>query len=270
MSVAGHFGEWLQGRLGPDGPVALVTLLCPALHVRTSDTARRAVRRPARRPVFTPEQLAPFWETLEIPAVPLPNLTYDMPLGAGAGASTATLIAYAKHAGFSGEAEQLVKGCLAVEGASDPLMLPDADSLLWASREGLIVAKYKRPPACTVLGGFWGAPEQTDATDQDFPDISELAEDWANFSDLASLGAIASQSSERCTALRRSPETPSCPTSDPLPDLAKSLGALGHIRAHTGSARGLIFPVGAAPKHGLEALGEAGLTATLAFQTGAS
>ena len=27
--VAGHFGEWLQGRLGPDGPVALVTLPCP-------------------------------------------------------------------------------------------------------------------------------------------------------------------------------------------------------------------------------------------------
>ena len=25
--VAGHFGEWLQGRLGADGPVVLVTLL---------------------------------------------------------------------------------------------------------------------------------------------------------------------------------------------------------------------------------------------------
>ena len=31
--VAGHFGEWLQGRIGPDGPVALVTLACPALGV---------------------------------------------------------------------------------------------------------------------------------------------------------------------------------------------------------------------------------------------
>ena len=262
VSVAGHFGEWLQGRLGPDGPVALVTLLCPALHVRTGNTIRR--------PMFTSEQLAPFWETLEIPAAALPNLTYDMPLGAGTGASTATLIAYAKHAGFSGQPELLVKGCLAVEGASDPLMLPDADSLLWASREGLIVAKHKRPPACTVLGGFWGAPEQTDATDQDFPDNIDLAEDWANFPDLASLAAIASQSSERCTALRRPSDTRLAPMSDPLPDLAKSLGALGHIRAHTGSARGLIFPIGAAPEHGLEALSEAGLTATLAFQTGVS
>ncbi|TCP38104.1 hypothetical protein EV662_12129, partial [Rhodovulum marinum] len=32
--VAGHFGEFLQGRLGPDGPVVLVTLPCPALAVR--------------------------------------------------------------------------------------------------------------------------------------------------------------------------------------------------------------------------------------------
>ena len=32
--VAGHFGEWIQGRLGPDGPLALVTVACPALSVR--------------------------------------------------------------------------------------------------------------------------------------------------------------------------------------------------------------------------------------------
>jgi len=31
--VAGHFGEWLQGRLGAEGPVGLVTLACAAVRV---------------------------------------------------------------------------------------------------------------------------------------------------------------------------------------------------------------------------------------------
>ena len=34
IEVRGHFGEWLQGRLGPGGPLALVTVACPALAVR--------------------------------------------------------------------------------------------------------------------------------------------------------------------------------------------------------------------------------------------
>ena len=33
VRVPGHFGELLQGRIGSDGPVALVTLPCPALGV---------------------------------------------------------------------------------------------------------------------------------------------------------------------------------------------------------------------------------------------
>ena len=36
--VPGHFGEWLQGRLGPDGPLALVTLACPDRGVRVTRT----------------------------------------------------------------------------------------------------------------------------------------------------------------------------------------------------------------------------------------
>ena len=253
LSIAGHFGEWLQGRLGPNGPVALVTVVCSALQVRATDIASQ--------PMFSTKQLAPFWQTLGLTASAFPNLAYDMPLGAGAGASTATLIAYARHAGFNGPPERLIKACLTVEGASDPLMLPDADSLLWASREGRIVAQHNRPPACTVLGGFWGVPERTDPADSAFPDVADLVESWATFDDLNSLAAIASASASRCTSLRG--------PADPMTGLAKSLGALGQIRAHTGSARGLVFPFGAAPKHGLAALAEAGLTAPLSFDTGA-
>jgi len=31
VRISGHFGELLQGRLGPQGPVALITLPCPVL-----------------------------------------------------------------------------------------------------------------------------------------------------------------------------------------------------------------------------------------------
>ncbi len=33
IAIAGHLGEFVQGRLGPDGPVALLTLPCPALRL---------------------------------------------------------------------------------------------------------------------------------------------------------------------------------------------------------------------------------------------
>ena len=36
--VFGHFGEWVQGRLGPEGPVVLVTMLCRAHGVRARFT----------------------------------------------------------------------------------------------------------------------------------------------------------------------------------------------------------------------------------------
>ena len=31
LHIPGHFGEWLQGRLGAEGPVVLVTLPAPRL-----------------------------------------------------------------------------------------------------------------------------------------------------------------------------------------------------------------------------------------------
>ncbi|WP_363322866.1 asparaginase domain-containing protein, partial [uncultured Alcanivorax sp.] len=32
-TVTGHFGEWVQGRFGPEGPVVLITLPCPDFRV---------------------------------------------------------------------------------------------------------------------------------------------------------------------------------------------------------------------------------------------
>lgn len=258
--VSGHFGEWLQGRLGPGGPVVLVTVACAALNVRIGFGSAPSI--------FSPQQLDRFWETLGLAPTAVPALVYDMPLGAGCGASTATLISYARHAGFDGPVDRLIKACLAVEGASDPLMWPEPDSLLWASREGRIVTRFKRPPSCTILGGFWGAPQRTNPADSNFADISDLVDAWETHADagnLAGLASLASQSARRCTA-RHGAQGPA----DPLPDLAKSLGALGHLRAHTGSARGLVFPPGSAPEYGRAALTEAGLTEAFTFLAGAS
>ncbi len=256
LSVAGHFGEWLQGRLGPEGPVVLVTLCCPVLRVT-------AVATGGQKTPFDPAVVARFREVLCVPDAPWPQLRRDMPLGAGAGASTATLVALALAAGFRGAPEDLARACQSVEGASDPLMMPEPDTLLWASRQARAIERHPPPPRCTILGGFWGAPQRTDPEDTDFADVSDLARDWkaaVERADLAGCAAIASASAQRCDALRG--------PGDPMPGLAASLGALGHLRAHTGSARGLIFARDAVPDRGLEALKAAGLTGGLRFDTG--
>lgn len=251
IRVAGHFGEWLQGRLGPDGPVALVTLHCEALCVRAGTGPPPLPNDVTRR----------FAAALGRPLAPLPGLSLDMPPGGGAGASTATLVALARLAGFDGDWAALARACVAAEGASDPLMLPRPDAVLWASRQGAVLQDLAPPPRCTVVGGFWGGPQRTDSQDDGFADIADLDADWQRAvaaGDLRRCAAIASDSAARCAALRGGDAG--------LADLARDLGALGQVRAHTGSARGLIFA--APPSHAESALQEAGLTGVLRFETG--
>lgn len=254
VTVSGHFGEWIQGRYGPSGPVALITLACSPLRV----TAPSEHALP-----FTADQLARFARDLGLDA--LPGATRNFALGIGAGGSTATLVAAARAAGYDGTPERLARACIAIEGATDPLMFDTPDQHLWASRSGEVLRKMPAPPRAAILGGLWGAPLFTDAQDDAFDDVSELADDWADATearDLPRAAAIASDSARRCTA-RRGP----C---DPMADLARDLGALGMVRAHTGSARGLIFAPGAIPSHGVAALREAGLETVFSFETGSA
>ena len=143
VRVPGHFGEWMQGRLGREGPVALVTLCCPALGVRGPGGPVRLAD------LFPETQLAGFAAALGI-AGDWPGLACDMPLGAGAGASTACLVAAARACGFDGTAGRLARACLAVEGATDPLMYPAPDRLLWASREARIMADLPTVPRAEI------------------------------------------------------------------------------------------------------------------------
>ena len=255
--VPGHFGEWIQGRLGPEGPVVLVTLACPALCVRAPGDG------PGIDRLFPPRAVAGFAAALGLGPVVWPGLGCDMPMGAGAGASTACLVASARGAGWRGAPEVLARACLGAEGASDPLMFPAPDRLLWASREGRAIEALPPVPPCEMVGGFRGAPIRTDPEDDDFPDIADLVDFWRGAvarGDRAALAGIASESARRCTALR-GPE-------DPVPALARDLGALGHVRAHTGTARALIFAPGRVPDGAEAALEEAGLSGVVRFVTG--
>lgn len=259
----------MQGLIGPDGPVALITVSCPVLGV----TARRAeaatlvpslVLEQASPPILPERRALALLRALGVEARGRFVLSADMPPGGGAGASTAALLALARAAGHRGGLEALAEACLAAEGASDPLMLPEPDAALWASREGRVLETLPRPPCFEIVGGFLGDGQATDPGDRRFPAIADLAADWreaAAAGDRAALAALASVSAARTTALRG-------PVDDPTPALAERLGALGHLRAHTGSARGLIFAPGTAPAGAESALARAGFSGTLRFLTG--
>lgn len=244
-----HFGEWLQGRLGSDGPLALVTL-------RPAGVALTAWRHPARglyshaigHGALPVAVLARFGRALGgLQTRTFLRLPY--PPGMGTGMSTAGLLAVA-GTGFA--PQDLARACIAAEGASDPLMYPAPARLLWAPRVGRVLAALPDQPRTHLLAGFWGPPRPTRAGDQDYDDIADLVAAWQRGGDLAQRAALASESARRCLARRG-------PSGDPTEALARDLGALGFAISHSGAARALIFAPGQVPPQGIATLREAGL-----------
>ncbi|MDD9728413.1 propanediol utilization protein [Mameliella sp. AT18] len=256
--VAGHFGEWLQGRLGPDGPVALVTLACPDRGVRVTRHGDGPLRVSGTPEVLAPDMVQGFLTALGVTLEGQVTITPDFPPGGGAGMSTAALVALGRLAGKDGA--EVARACLQIEGASDPLMWPGCDGLLWASRRAEVLDALGPVPHCEILGGFLGAPERTDPNDMRFPDVADLVADWPG-SGLAGKAALASESARRCTALRG-------PADDPTESLARDLGALGHARAHTGPARALIYAPGTLPDEAEAQMRAAGYAGVFRFMTG--
>ena len=250
--VAGHFGEFFQGRLGPDGPVVLVTVPCQALGAEgwVEPGAPDELSEIARR--FFQAQGG-------LPTKRL-RLHCDAPFGTGAGMSTASLMALAQAAGLAPSIEALQ----AAEGAVDPLMLDDPGAVLWASREARVVQHFGALPEFAVVGGFFGEPERTDPDDARFADVVDLVDFWSaavKRQDRAALAGLATEGARRTTALRG-------PDDDPTEALARDLGAFGVVRAHTGSARGLLFSPDKVPASVGAALEEAGFSDVLQFRTG--
>ena len=269
IRVAGHFGELMQGRIGPDGPVALISLPCPALgvvarHRLGAGLSINTAGNNAGKAIISPDRAQNFLQQLDLCLSGQITLQAEMPVGGGAGASTAALVALAKLAGYHGEAQALAAACIASEGASDPLMFARPEQMLWASRVGQRLADLPPLPHFEVIGGFYGPPRRTDANDSTFPDITALVPQWiaaAEARDLAKLAALASRSADRTLKMRQSQP-------DPVPSLARNLGALGYVIAHTGSARGLIFAPDTVPTQASAALREAGLCGIVQFLAG--
>lgn len=257
--VAGHFGEWLQGRLGPEGPLALITLRCAGHGVTGAWAGDGDLRITGTPRMVDLAQAQRLLTALGLPVDGQFDLTPSLPPGAGTGMSTAALVALARLCGA--EEGSIAQACLSAEGASDPLMLAQPDRVLWAPRQADVIRPLDPVPACDLIGGFWGPPERTDPNDTDFPDVSDLVADWQG-ADLATRARLASLSADRCTARRG-------PTGDPTPTLAQELGALGHARAHTGSARALIFAPGGVPEAADAVCTMAGLSGVFRFSTGA-
>ncbi|MEL6643559.1 MAG: propanediol utilization protein [Pseudomonadota bacterium] len=262
-SVAGHFGEWMQGRHGSDGPVVLVTLPCPLLFVRAVWVQAGELEVDwSGSPLIASSQAARLVGELGLPNGKV-SLESNMAPARGTGASTAALVALAQAAGAS-DPEAIARACIAVEGASDPLMLPHPDRVLWAPRRGQVLRELPSPPAFDVIGGFFGDDQVTDPADDKFPDITDLIPIWESAAargDRSALADCAMASAQRTTALRG-------PANDPTQDLCQALGALGWVRAHTGSARALVFAPNTVPVGAEERLRASGLRDVLRFRTG--
>ena len=268
ISVGGHFGEFLQGRLGPGGPLALVTLPAPDLRVSARLLPGPFGLHGAR--LLDRTTLAAIWRRFR--AVPRGglHLAADMPPGGGAGSSTAALVAAARLAaaalgGPAPDAGRLALLCLGLEGATDPLMHDRPARLLWAPRAARVLAAVPPPPPLALVGGFLGPGERTDPGDLDFADIADLVAAWAPAAgrgDLAALAAVASESARRNAARRGGAPLAA------LEAAAARLGALGLVVAHTGSARGLIFAPGRATPEAEAALRAMGMHGVRRYRLG--
>ncbi|MCJ7874462.1 hypothetical protein [Phaeobacter sp. J2-8] len=99
LCVAGHFGEWMQGRIGRDGPVALVTLPCPALGVRLWHyPAAQGLRLYGVG--LTAQQVRRFLTPLGLRLRGTVRMRALAQLGFGTGVSSARLVALAQLAGW--------------------------------------------------------------------------------------------------------------------------------------------------------------------------
>ncbi|CUX80792.1 MAG: threonine kinase [Roseibaca calidilacus] len=260
LHQAGHFGEWLQGRLGPEGPVALVSLPCPHPVLQVSYLPGQGPLRVQGAGLST-GRARRFLRALGCTLVGHVRLRALVPPGQGMGVSTASLVALARLAGVCGPDPALVRACLRSEGASDPIWLDQPERVLWASREGRSLQPLPPLPGYQIIGGLWGHGQRTDPRDTRFPDISDLVADWAQARDLAEFAALATLSAKRCLNLRGRAD-------DPTAQLAARVGALGWVAAHTGSARGLIFAPGTLPQGAAAEMRAAGFRNLVTFRAG--
>ena len=233
--ITGHIGELLQGRLGPDGPVALITLPCPDLTLEASLHPGPLELVQPQKAVISVTDLRRLLVLLDSPSQGRFTFRAKMPVGAGAGASTAAILAVIKQVRPDLPRSEAERICLTIEGASDPLLAPRPEKVLWASRQARVLDQMPPLPRMRVVGGFFGQAQPTDPGDEHFPDIADLVAAWPeSCHSAADCARLASISASRTLVLRRS-------GASDLAALAEACGALGFSIAHTGSAQCLLF-----------------------------
>lgn len=262
VSVSGHFGELLQGRLGESGPVVLVTL--PAPHV-VLDLVWRAgpfVLHQPRSLVWTRAALANFLQRCGMPVSGHFTFSGHVPVGCGAGSSTLARLAVLRALRPQMPVHRMERLIWRDEGASDPLARRHPERWLWASRAGRALAPMPAMPRLRVVGGICGAPVRTDPRDMRFPDISDLVAAWPHACRSAKeVAALATQSAVRTAVLRgRDIST--------LQSVGQATGALGMAIAHTGSLQALLLHPAADPGPALAGLQAAGFTYLSSFIIG--
>lgn len=261
--ITGHLGELLQGRLGPTGPVALITLPAPDLAVRVSYREGPFTLFQPQGRAITPPHLAALLRALDCPLSGRFIIHCPYPVGGGGGASTATRLAIARilrPAWPDALLEQVVR---AVEGASDPLLRPAPERVLWASRAARVVQQMPPLPRLRIVGGFDGQPRMTDPQDDHFPDISDLVARWpAACADAAKIAELAMLSATRTAALRGVDIAS-------IAGVARTCGALGFAMAHTGAARALLLAWDSDPTQALALLAARGYSHPLSYVIGA-
>ncbi|WP_052245409.1 hypothetical protein [Halocynthiibacter namhaensis] len=267
--VSGHFGELLQGRMGGSGRVALISLPCSALKLKMTHRESADFSVQFHDPIGTrgdgmSYHVAELLRNLGQSVCGQYSFTSDMPAGGGAGVSTTILVAICRQAGLS-DPHEIARHCHQIEGATDPLMFDHAERFLWASRQVEKLEELPALPAFTVIGGFGPDLRRTDPQVSDFPDITDLLARWrqaALAQDLPALGVLTSLSAQRVLTQQGLWDD------DRIRQVARDLGALGIVVAHTGAARGLIFAPGTVPAKAQNAFEDAGFSSVVQFNAG--
>ena len=268
-TVAGHFGELLQGRLGPSGPLALITLPTRGLQPSppaTTPPAPSASTPPARRPspatrppastaasparrFAAPSRSTPPCPPAAAPAPPPPPCSPPPPPSPAAARTRRK----PSPASATPSKAPPTRSCTPRPAPSSGPPAPPARS-----------AAFPPLPAFHVAGGFLGPGRRTDPGDLAFADIADLAAAWpaaAARRDLAALAALATESARRNARHRHGPDLA------PLLAAAERHGALGIVAAHTGSALGLLFAA-PPPDAALADLRALGLARVARFRAG--
>ena len=264
--VTGHFGEWMQGRLGQDGPIALISVPCPLFHCDVTVEDAEVTSFHGLGITLNVEQMEALLGCIDLHMPKRVTVQSSIPVRAGLGASTASILSVLRALTKDAlSMEQAAKICVDVEGATDPLMHEQFDRLLWASRSATIVERLSAPPKFEIVGGLWGEGQATDPADLNFPNITDLVDKWRHAVEQRShkkVAELATESANRTTELRG-------PKGDPSQEFALEIGALGYVRAHTGSARGFLFLPNHTPENAMRWLSDAGYTNPCRFVTGA-